>query len=75
LQDSLPNFPNKLELYIDTLAVDSFHYCYRGYKLLLVNNTSDNVVLQAQDSRLYMNLQALDKNNEWRDIEYLPSSW
>jgi hypothetical protein len=29
----------------------------------------------AQDSRLYMNMQALDAQNNWRDIEYLPSSW
>ncbi len=75
LPDNFSNFPNKLQLYIDTVALDSFLYTYPGYKLLLINNTSDTVVLQAQDSRLYINLQALDKNNEWRDIEYLPSSW
>ncbi len=75
LTDSLLSFPNKLYLSIDTVGLDSFYHSYPGYKLLLINNTSDTVVLQAQDSRLYMNLQALDKNGEWRDIEYLPNSW
>lgn len=30
---------------------------------------------QAQDSRLNLHLQAQGKKGNWRDIEYLPSSW
>lgn len=44
-------------------------------KLFVVNKSSDSIYLEAQDSRLYMLLQAKDKTGEWRDIEYLPSSW
>ncbi|MGE3800433.1 MAG: WG repeat-containing protein [Candidatus Kapaibacterium sp.] len=48
---------------------------YPGMILYVVNRTSDTVVFQAQDSRLYLKLQARDMRGEWRDIEYLPSSW
>lgn len=75
LPDSLASFPAGIHLYIDTTRIDTFAHSFAGYKLFLVNHTSDTIVLRAQDSRIYMNLQALDHNSEWRDIEYLPSSW
>lgn len=46
-----------------------------GLKLFLKNFSSDTIQFLAQDSRLYMKLQALDRDGKWRDIEYLPSSW
>lgn len=48
---------------------------YAGYALYVVNARNDTVFFEAQDSRLDMKLQALDKDGEWRDIEYLPGSW
>lgn len=36
---------------------------------------ADTIFFDAQDSRLTMKLQAIDRNGDWRDIEYLPSSW
>ncbi len=44
-------------------------------KLYIVNNREDTIYFNAQDSRLYLLLQAKDKQGVWKDIEYLPSSW
>jgi hypothetical protein len=46
-----------------------------GFKLYIQNYSIDTIQFNAQDSRLYMKLQAKNKNGEWKDIEYLPSSW
>jgi hypothetical protein len=46
-----------------------------GCKLYLVNTSDSLVRINASDSRLYIVAEALDKNNEWRPISYLPSSW
>jgi hypothetical protein len=46
-----------------------------GHRVTITNATADTVVFDAQDSRLYMNLQAQDARGRWRDIEYVPSSW
>ena len=43
--------------------------------LFISNTTIDTVKFNAQDSRLYMKLQAQNSKGEWKDIEYLPSSW
>lgn len=45
------------------------------HPVYLANTTSDTLVFSAQDSRLYMQLQAQDKKGHWQDIDYLPSSW
>jgi len=65
----------RLAVIIDTTRVDTFQQAFSGFTLFVSNNTSNTVVFNAQNSRLYMTLQA--KNNEglWQDIEYLPSSW
>ena len=47
----------------------------KGIKLYLANSSKDTLYFKAQDNRLSLNLQALDKNGEWKDIEYLPDSW
>lgn len=41
----------------------------------LINSSSQPYYFSAQDSRLYMVIQAQDEHGEWRDIEYIPSSW
>jgi hypothetical protein len=47
----------------------------QGMLVEVANTTSDTIVFNAQDNRLYMKTQAKDSNGNWRDIEYLPSSW
>lgn len=82
---SSPNKPRKisagqfpggqLAITIDTTRNDTFAKRYAGYKLFISNTTGDTVQFEAQDSRLYLKLQAQDRNGEWKDIEYLPNSW
>jgi len=45
-----------------------------GFKVFIINKSDSIKELPAQDSRLYLKRQVFYKN-EWRDIEYLPSSW
>lgn len=46
-----------------------------GMVVYVANATGDTIRFNAQDSRLYMNIQALDAAGAWCDIEYLPRSW
>jgi hypothetical protein len=69
-------FPNNsLSITIDTNNIDRFANAFFGFNLFISNTTIDTVKLNAQDSRLYMKLQAQNSKDEWKDIEYLPSSW
>lgn len=45
------------------------------YKLFLLNDTKDTLIINVQDNRLYIKVQALDSAGNWRDIEYIPNSW
>jgi hypothetical protein len=56
-------------------VLDTFAVHYQGHHLYISNSTSDTMDFKAQDSRLYLKLQALNSKAEWKDIEYLPSSW
>ena len=47
----------------------------KGMPVFIANTSSDTMAFNAQDGRLYMKMQALDTEGNWRDIEYLPSSW
>ena len=46
-----------------------------GHRVEVANPTADTVVFDAQDSRLYMAVQAQDTRGRWRDIEHIPSSF
>lgn len=67
--------PDQLSMMIDTTLLDTFANRFYGYKLFISNRTGDTVRFNAQDSRLYVKLQAQNETGEWKDIEYLPSSW
>jgi hypothetical protein len=45
-----------------------------GCKLYLVNTSDSLIKLNASDSRLYIIAEALNEENEWTPISYLPSS-
>lgn len=69
-------FPdNSLGITIDTKLTDTFTNQFYGFKLFVSNTTADTIKFNAQDSRLYLKLQAQNNKGEWKDIEYLPSSW
>lgn len=44
-------------------------------KLYLVNNSGSKQCFDAQDSRLYIVMQAKNLIGNWQDIEYIPDSW
>ncbi len=66
---------NQLQLIIAPNKKTKWNETYRGMKLLVVNGANDTMYFSAQDSRLYLKMQALNKYGEWKDIEYLPNSW
>ena len=66
--------PQGLQLYIDTTQRTTFVRDYKGYTVYLVNATGTQVGFSAMDSRLSIHAEALI-NNQWKPIEYLPSSW
>lgn len=74
--DKSLNFPNnQVSVLIKTdqnVLVDNH---WNGYKLYVANTTKKNIDFNAQDSRLYLKIQAQDSSGQWKDIEYLPDSW
>jgi hypothetical protein len=48
---------------------------YDGYRVLLINGTAKELMLEAQDSRLPIVHEAQDAQGQWQAIEYLPQSW
>lgn len=81
--DNVPTRPtssllpaNKLTLHVAPTAVsDGFASRIDGYRVSIANTTADTLVFDAQDSSLYLTVQAQDAHGQWRDIEYTPSSW
>lgn len=67
--------PGKLQVLIKPQQKTTWAEDYDAVKLFVANTSADTLYFEAQDSRLYLNIQALDRNGEWKDIEYLPSSW
>ncbi len=66
---------NKLSIWVDGNKADTSFAGYKGFRVYVANTTGDTIQFGAQDSRLYMNVQAKDEHGKWRDIEHLPSSW
>ena len=66
------NFPTKLNVQVRESQV-TVDQC--PYTLYISNQSGISQLFNAQDSRLYLKLQAKDAKGDWRDIEYLPSSW
>jgi len=70
------NFPsNILSIIVRKDLEVTIYGMYKGITVFVTNNTKNEICFNAQDSRLYMKVQALNINGEWKNIEYLPSSW
>lgn len=70
------NFPeNKLSVIVTPNLKDTIFHNYVGMNVFIANTSKHQFDFNAQDSRLYMKVQALDQKGQWQDIEYLPSSW
>jgi len=69
-------FPKgKLALTVNASAIDPGSKDYQSYSVNVSNLTKSEINFSAQDSRLYMVVQAKDADGQWKNIEYLPSSW
>lgn len=75
VKESLKFPPQQLSLIVKDQEIVPFYNEYQGMKLYVANMAEDTMVFDAQDSRLYMKIQAQDQEGNWKDIEYLPSSW
>lgn len=64
-----------LFLQIDEKEIILIQDKFIANKLYLVNNTDENICFPAQDSRLYLKMQAKNIIGHWQDIEYIPNSW
>jgi hypothetical protein len=73
-QSQVPFKKNDLGLFISGNS-ETWQGFSKGRKVYLSNASHDTMYFPAQDSRLYMKVQAKDPAGEWRDIEYLPGSW
>jgi hypothetical protein len=64
-----------LILFVSPIIKNTIYSECNGITVFVANNSKKALNFKAQDSRLYMKVQALNKNNEWKDIEYLSNSW
>jgi len=65
---------NTFQMNVQVDSITKFGKNTKGFKVFVFNRTDSIIELSAQDSRLYIKRQVF-YNNEWKDIEYLPSSW
>lgn len=65
----------KLNIIVNSEDKEKYMETYEGMKMYVSNTSQDTIYFDAQDSRLYLKIQAQDRNGKWKDIEYLPSSW
>ncbi|MCC3159438.1 hypothetical protein LJ737_19510 [Hymenobacter sp. 15J16-1T3B] len=65
--------PRTLRVTVDAAASTSGGPA--SHRLRIINGSTDTVLFGAQDSQLSLNLQALDRQGQWQDIEYVPRSW
>lgn len=73
---STDNFtPKTLSVSVRTEIRDTIFGDRNGITVFIANTSKKKIDFNAQDSRLYMKVQALNSKGEWKDIEYLPSSW
>lgn len=69
-------FPKKeLSVVVNYELKDTIYGDNNAITVYIGNTTGGKINFNAQDSRLYMKVQALNSNGEWKDIEYLPNSW
>ena len=74
LESGSSNTPT-LTLCARTDQPEVFEGAVRGYRVLLINRTTNEYSFPACDSRLYLVQQAKDTNGIWRNTEALPTSF
>ncbi len=66
---------NAFTLKINTTPADTFDSYTTGYKLFVSNTTKDTIKFNGYIGRLFMKLQALDTDGQWKGVESIPKSW
>jgi hypothetical protein len=66
---------NKLEIKIQSNQLDTSNHYVASYQVYLSNTTQDTAWFSAQDSRIYMTLQAKNQKGKWVTIEDYQNSW
>ncbi|WP_196888003.1 WG repeat-containing protein [Aureivirga sp. CE67] len=61
--------PNEINLFVDTNEIIRFNNKYKGLKLYLSNDTENIEKLYSIDDRIYLTIQAKDKNGNWKDLQ------
>ncbi len=70
------NFPSSgFYLMLNENELTNYSNTYLAHKLYLINSTEEKILLDAQDSRLSIIAEALDKDNQWTSITHLEPSW
>ncbi len=62
-------------LYLNENELQKIYEKNIGHTLYLINTTSKNIDLSAQDSRIDIKTEVKSKVGLWTEITYLPSSW
>lgn len=66
---------NSISVIVRSEMIDTIYDAYNAITVFVANTSEKKIEFNAQDSRLNMKVQAKDSEGEWKDIEYLPSSW
>lgn len=70
------NFTNQgLSVKVSQPPVDTFGTAISGFHVDVVNSSNDTFYFNSSDHCLSMLVQAENKEGEWTNIEYLPTSW
>lgn len=67
--------PNQFYIEIRIKEEETYADQYKGFTFYVINTTPDTIIFEAQDSWLYLNIEAQDDKGNWRHIQYIPSSW
>jgi hypothetical protein len=66
---------NRLSVTVNPEIKDTVFKWFNGIRVYVANTTNQKIKFHTQDNRLYMNVQALNKSGEWKDIDYLHPSF
>ena len=68
------NSSETFKIIVEEDSIALFRKKFAGIKVYVVNMTDKKIRVPAQDGRIYLKRQ-VHYQEEWQDIEYLPSSW
>jgi hypothetical protein len=66
---------NMLSVVVRPDLKDTIEDNINAITVFVANTTDKAIAFGTQDNRLYMKVQAKNRQGEWKDIEHLPGSW